>query len=573
MKKVGILLIVLVVLAGTAGYFVLRPGVTPSETGFADYLPSDTLAVFSLRDLSGLTDIFPGTALGQFLSKETMGRMLEELQVDPQKVQKYNHSHDQLFSVLQNPAFRMVFGDDVDLAILSLDGEALAKDRQLTLKESLVVLATTSSSKALETFARNLLHGKVGSYQQDDLDMTRIQLDEGSFLYAYVEGERLLLAESPKAVVRCVSSKSEKKNLQQNPSFLAARNHWQGEGMEHVYGRFFVQLDRLRDTLLAVNDPELNRGVRYLQGMHGFFMTAGQDKETWRMASNVAYSYEALDPSMQELVDSAAEENFSLHLLQDQPLIYSWSSSFGPQSILQTLSAADKEQYDRVEHRLQSEFGVSLDQVLQAFGSQYGFALKNIVESGLFPLPKLVFFIQIKDHAVTEALLTKVRQRISARGMGGEQQEQVGPYTLYSWALLPGEATQPAIILTEDMLYLANGPSTIKHLLDYTQERTVVPQSTSEKLGPELSEQVQSANNGVFVFWPNRFADQVKGAADWLEGMLSSSRSGSVTVIKDELFKLIRATETAVFISDIFLDHGQSVITLRSKAEKPAREE
>ncbi len=567
MKKIGLFLVILLLGAGGV-YLFTRTSEVPADIGFADYLPPDTLMTLGLRDLNGLTDLFPDTALGKFLSKETMGRILTDLQVEPRVLRDYEKGYDRLFSVVQNPGFRMIFGDDVDLALLPVDADLFAGNPQQAMEQSMVLLATTSSSRALETFARTLLQKDVGEFISGDLSLTRIKLDEENTVYAYTEGSRLILAYTPAAIERCVAAKASGETLQQTAHFITVMQFWRGLSMTKTYMRSFVQLDRLQPYLLASADNDLHKAGRYLEGMQFVGTAGGQTENGWKVESVSHYDYASLDPAVKELVDSASKENGTLQLLGDSPLLYSWSSSLGSTALLETLSATEEEQYKALDNRLEQELGFSLDQIVQAFGPQYGFTLKEIVQEGMFPLPRLVVFLQVKDHQVADALLARIRKNAADRGMAGEQQQQVGKYTIYFWALLPGAATQPAVVLTEDMFYLANGPDSLKQLLSGELNRTHVPGPVAEQLGSESAKQIEAANNGVLIFWPSRFADQVHGAADWLAGMVEASRGGSVSVLKDELLLLLQSTKVAVFVSDLFPDHGRAMVTFKEKREK-----
>ncbi len=567
MKKISLLLVILLLGAGGV-YLLSRTSEVPADTGYADYLPPDTLATISLRDLSGLTDLFPKTALGNFLSKETMARILADLQVEPKVIRDYTEGYDQLFAILHNPGFRMIFGDDVDLALLPVDADLFAGNPQQAMEKSMVLLATTSSSKALQTFARTLLHKDVSEFVSGDLSLTRIQLDDANTVYAYTEGSRLILARNPAAIERCVRAKASGKTLRQAEHFLAVMEFWQGLSMTKTYSRGFIQLDRLQPYLLASEDEDLQKAGRYLEGMQFVGTAGGRTENDWKVESISRYDYAFLDPAVKELVDSASKENRTLQLLDENPLLYSWSSSLGSSTLLETLSATEEERYRKLDNRLQQELGLSLEKVVQAFGPQYGFILKEIVQEGMFPLPKLVVFLEVKDPQVAEALLKQVRQKAVDRGMTGEQQQQVGRDTIYSWALLPGEATQPAVALTENMLYLANGPDSLKRILKSEKDRSRLPDGVAMRLGPEAAKRVETANNGVFIFQPSRFAGQVRSAADWLAGMVEASRGGSISVLKDEVLLLLQSTEVAVFVSDIFPDHGRAMMTFKENREK-----
>jgi hypothetical protein len=566
MKKIGLLFFATFLLGAGMAYFFLRAPVTATDTAYADYLPADTLAIMSLRDLSGLIDLFPGTALGHFLSKETMAAILGDMQVGPEAVIDYEKSYDQVFSVLHNPAFRMVFGDDVELAWLAVDPEKMSDDPQEFIEQSFIILATTTSGKALETFAHALLHEDVDMVKSGDLQLTRIRLDAGNYVYAYSEGSRLLLALDPVVISRCVAVRNTGKTLQQEKNFIAAVGIWQASSLQKTYSREFVQLDRLSSYLSGAKDKDLRQVGRYLQGMEFVASTGGRIAGGWKVESTGRYSYDGLDPAVRELIDAKSDKNTSLHLLLGNPLFYSWSSSLGVSTLLQGLSATDAAEYKKLDRRLQRELDLSLAQITGAFGPQYGMVLKKIVQGGLFPLPRIVLFVQVRDHKVAGALLDRIRQKAADQGMKGAGAEQIGPYTLYSWALLPGEATQPAFVLTRDMLYLANGPSSLKQVLGMEKDRARLPEPVAEKLGAPLADQVRQANNGAVIFWPSRFAAQVKGAADWLAGIVAASQGKSIEKLKDELLLLMQSTEKAVFVSDLFVDHARAEMTVNRKS-------
>ncbi len=568
MKKIGLILLVAFALGAGSAYFFSRTKNPVSDTAYADYLPPNTLAVISLRDLSGLTDRFPKTALGHFLSKETMAAILADMHADSSIVDAYAKSYDQVFSVLHNPGFRMVFGDDVELAWLPVNSKDFSADPRKAVEQSLVILATTASNKALETFAGTLLHKDVDTIKKGNLDLTRVRLDSNNYLYAYAEGARLLLAFTPEVLEHCVLANKTGKTLQQEKNFVDAGRFWHETSLAGNYSREFVQLDQLRLFLVGINNKDLKQVDRYLQGMQFVASTAGKSESGWKVVSLSRYTYDKLDPEVRKLIDAGAKKNISLNLLTDNPLLYSWSSSLGASTVLQGLSAADPEEYKKLDGRLRREFGLSLAEIAGTFGPQYGLVLKKIVQGGMFPLPEMVFFVQIRDHKAAETLLAGIRQKADARGMAAATREQVGPYTMYSWALLPGEATRPAFVLTRDMLYMANGPAGLKRLLSVEKEREHLPEQVAEKLGPVLADQVQRANNGIFVFWPNRFAVQVKGAADWLADLIAASKGRSVTRLKDELLHLLQSTEKAVLVSDLFPDHGRAEMVLVGKQEK-----
>ncbi|HHD57323.1 MAG TPA: hypothetical protein ENK89_06585, partial [Desulfobulbaceae bacterium] len=349
MKKIGLLLLIAFVLGAGSAYFYSRTKSPAMDTAYADYLPPDTLAVVSLRDLSGLTDTFPKTALGHFLSKETMGAILTDMHADRADIDAYARGYDQVFSVLHNPGFRMVFGDDVELAWISPDLGMFSADPEQAMEQSAVLLATTASGKALETFAKTLLHRDVDTVTINDLELTRLRLDikntnTKKYLYAYSRGNRLLLAFSPKVITRCMQANKVGKTLQQEKNFIDAGRFGKDSSLQKMYSREFVQLDRICGALAGLKDKDVQQVVGYLQGMQYIVAVAGKSAGGWKADSMTRYTYDKLDPKEREVIDAGGKKNISLHLLQDNPLLYSWSASLGASTVVQSLSAADPKQ-------------------------------------------------------------------------------------------------------------------------------------------------------------------------------------------------------------------------------------
>jgi len=269
MKKIFFIFIVLIVvlIAGGGIFYFLRQQQPAHLDDYADYLPPDTLALVSIRDLSTLVDQFPGTALGHFLAPDTVAAMLTEMQASPEAIEEYRQAWDQVFSLLNNPGFRMVFGDDVELALLPFAPAAFDRDPEQTLHESLLVLATTASASTMKTVASNVLHGQVESIEDGGVAMTRVQVDEATTAYVLNRGNRLLIGFSPETLHRALEAKDSERRLSSTANFSAAQSFWRQSAGGAVHGRVFVQLDQVRTLLAGVQDAEVEQARQYLRGM------------------------------------------------------------------------------------------------------------------------------------------------------------------------------------------------------------------------------------------------------------------------------------------------------------------
>jgi hypothetical protein len=182
----------------------------------------------------------------------------------------------------------------------------------------------------------------------------------------------------------------------------------------------------------------------------------------------------------------------------------------------------------------------------------------------------MTLFLGVRDPAVAETALAGLRRKVAGYGLAVEEQEQFAGRAIYSWPLLPGESAQPAAVLTDTMLYLANGKQTLKDLLGATAAPATLVPAVAEQLGPELSERVQAANFGSFVLYPQRLSDQTGPLVDWLASILATTKNLSVSRVGSEMQQLMRATECVVATTGLDREGGEWAFTVRMAPPAPA---
>lgn len=563
--------LVLSVVGLGAGYFFIYPqgeSVTV-DTGFAEYLPADTVAVISLRDINSRVDNFPNTATGKFLSKETMTRILTDMELGAGVIQAYNAGYDKLFEILHNPAFMMVFGDDADLAVLPVDKSLFTANIDKALEQSLLLMATTNSADIIELFAGKILKKSVEKFPHGALTMTRITLEDGAFIFAYTDKNRLLVALDPVVIEKALQRRDSGDVLSSGKNFLDAVNFWEKAPVEQVKSRVFIQGDFIRQVLLEAKDGEVQRVGEYLQGISFIASVGGRNQDRWQEESMVSYVYDELDPLIRESVRlSMDSHNETLHLLKTRPLIYNWMADISTASFLEGMRT-DEGVYADINAQVQQQLGVSLEDLVKSFGPQSGSTLNRIIDDEFMPLPEIVQAVQITNRELIGNVLNKVREMMSARGMPIEYQEVDG-LTIYSRSILPVAAAQISIVLSDDMFYLSNGLSELKKIISPGKEaeKTKTAESVKQVLGAELSDKVKAANSGVLVLWPARLSVQLEGLAAWAVSMFESSRQMKVGFLKDELLRFLGSSEVIVFTSSVTRERGYgSFIMMDSQGE------
>ncbi len=560
-KKVFLILIpVLVVVAGAILYFS-RPGTPESSEYYADYLPKDSLVTISLLDLNSLTDSFPATSLGKFLGKPTMHGVMGELGADARGLESYDNLYDGLAGVMTNPAFRQVFGDDAVVALLTPDRVRLDADPEREMQRSVMVFGTSSVAGPIDSFARLVMSKEFTNETVDGLDMTRIQLDENEVMYGYSESGVIILAYDAASIVTAVKRKESGDTLQGNGAFSAAVKFWSSSREGRVYCRLFVNMAQIH-TLLAGSENDDNRQAgEYLQGINSLGTVIVDQGDELQVLSRLGYEFEALNESFKEQLQSGEKKNTTLGLLTDATLAYYWSAALNRGFVQGLFAATDEKKYEKIDAELQKELGLTLEQVMAAIGPQAGIAVNDIVNAGLFPLPKVIFFLQVRDRAVVGQIVDKLRTKVASRGFVAEHSEQINDQTMYYWTMLPGEATHPALVLTDDMLYLANGETVLKALLNSDQSVREMPAAMAVTLGKEAASKVTASNYTTFVMRPALLATKVREAADWLAGMYAAGVP--TDKLRQEIFTLMQSVTVVSATGDVQKDHTLSSLVFK----------
>ena len=562
MKKILILVFLLAGAAGAVLYFSGSTSPVESEY-YADYLPTETLATVSLIDLKGLTDSFPASSLGKFLAKPTVQGILSELGAAPEDIDSYDEMYDGLAGVMTNPAFRQVFGDDAVVAVLSPDPVRLRTDPDLEVQHSLLVFGTSSVSGPLESFARLVMSKSVTKETVDGLTLTRIQLDDDEVIYGYADGGVLVLGYEPGNIGQAIKQKKAGGGLQESAFFVAAKKFWSGSAEGREYAHTYINIAQIRTLLTGSEEQKAMDAAAFLQGFKGAGSVIVDQQEELHITTRMEYDFASLNELIRHQYQSISKKNLSLDLLTPKTLVYYWASTLDKAFVKGLLSATDEEQYKKSDARVQRELGLSMDEIIAAVGPQSGLVVNEIVNTGLFPLPKVIFFLQIRDHKVAQQILNNVRSKIAERGFAAEQSQEVNGHTIYFWSVLPGEATQPALLLTDNMLYLANGKLSLETLIGGDQSPAAVPADMAVSLGSELVTMIESSNYNTFIMSPARLATEVKDAADWLTGMMAASKGVSAEKLKQEILTLMHSVDVVTATSDIQKDHAVSTLVFK----------
>jgi hypothetical protein len=181
----------------------------------------------------------------------------------------------------------------------------------------------------------------------------------------------------------------------------------------------------------------------------------------------------------------------------------------------------------------------------------------------------MTLFLGIRDRKIAETALNGLRRKITGYGLASEEQEVVAGSTIYSWPVLPGDAAQPAMVLTDSMLYLASSKQPLKDILTGKAATTSLAATVAEKLGPELSARISRANFGSVVLYPERMARQSGDMIDWMAGILATTKNISISRLSREWRQLMQSTELIAITTDLTKEQADWIMTLKTVPTPP----
>ncbi|MCL1980670.1 MAG: hypothetical protein FWG62_06305 [Proteobacteria bacterium] len=583
MKKiVGIVLCLAIV--GAAGFYFLQ-GDKVEVRSYAHFLPPDVVLAVNLTHSNTLIDGFAASPLGKVLAKESIHAIVQGMGGTPQETAEYDRAYDQVTSVVNDPAFRAVFGDDATLAILPPDRKALTENPEAALRNTLVLVAQSPMAGPLDMLGRLIKNSQISQETVDGLNLVKITAHDGIIFHGYTEGKMMFLALEPAAIKTCLAAGKGEAVLAKAPAFQEAMAFWKPFPEKTTYSRMYVNVPAIAELLKTVTVPqpkskesgeqtaavleaEFKQIGEWLAGIGVSYSISYETSQGMESRGHAGLSYDKLHPVVKHLIDASAKGNQSLHLLKENTLAYSWAASLYMEGIIETIVAESKKDYQEIDQAAETLLGASLGDMGRAFGPQYGTVFDDIVRMPMFPWPKMTFFLEVRDRAVAEKMLNAARLLLAQSGDVKEEQEQVAGQTVYSWPVLAGSDAKPALVLTDNMLYLSTSKQAINAILEAKAAPNVLATPVAAQVGGELSTRIKGANFSNFVLFPARMSRQVGETLDWLAAIQAPKKKG-IDRLKQELVQLLRSTELIMGTVEVNRERMESTFTML-KAKQPA---
>ncbi|UCD80944.1 MAG: DUF3352 domain-containing protein [Desulfobacterales bacterium] len=418
MKKIIIVTVLLCMVTAAGAYYFYYRSFSEKYTA-EQLLPAETLATVRFEHFKQSIDKFRSGRLGQAVSQIDLNSVLTELGTPPASIKEAENFIAGVKETLDSTWFDALFGQQVTLAVLPADFTDAAKITEEEIARALaIVLRPRHPAKLLDWLKQMFTADiQVASETYHQWEINRFEWQPGVDVHYTVTNGLVVLALNREPVVRCLDTlQRPETSLMQNADFQTVERELQGQPEAEAFG--FINIDelyRMGTVLLSkkmAGRPDAGFIEKQLTQLNGFIAggyAAYDDGSTVLQKKIVVLvDRDALEPQFARMLNVKPEIGGMLAMLPENTLGFTWQNTLDLRLYYDSLTQSEDfkpEDIEAVNANLQQKFGVSLDELVDAFGPQWGMALSSVKTGGMFPIPELGLFIQSARPEVAEKII------------------------------------------------------------------------------------------------------------------------------------------------------------------------
>ncbi|MDL1983580.1 MAG: DUF3352 domain-containing protein [Deltaproteobacteria bacterium] len=512
MKKVVMLIVVLGLVAIGISY-LLKPA--HKEVKPAKLLPADTLLMVELVNLEKSIDGFKSGKLGQKLNEIDLTGVMQDLEVPIKAIEEYEKTKSAVLSTLDSMLFKELFGQEAVLAILPLKIDNLTPEGLKKALGSLVLISRPKSSAELVEFVSRILTKNL-KFQTEvyaGYEIKSFELDSDITVYYSLADGLLVATLDRQAIITCLDlRKNQQPSLDQNEYYRNLRSKLASSGTKtFVYNNTTKMYESILNiSRLIIKEEEFSDTERSLAAFNGLkaigFASYDDGSDLLQDRTLVMIDKKGLEPVYAKAYFTKPGKNKTLQIVPDNTLFYYWANNLHLKSLWDIYfenQYLNDEEKESMKTSLEKETGVSFDEVLQAFGNQFGLILTDINTGGLFPIPKLTFFVEIANQDTTAKLMDSVTQK---SGMV-LQKEEFNDIKI-NYIMLPfGNDVQPAYAFFNGFCIVSINHQLIKDIISTYKNGDNI---TTDKDFPAVNKGLTDKNNNIMFVKFDQLIDKIK---------------------------------------------------------------
>ncbi|MBT8363656.1 MAG: hypothetical protein KJP23_03055, partial [Deltaproteobacteria bacterium] len=368
-------------------------------------------------------------------------------------------------------------------------------------------------------------------------------LEAGVKVHYTITGGLVVLALHRRPLVRCLETlKEPASSLAQNPDYHAVEREFKDKSDPEVYSFVNLQeLYRLGAEVVSKNiddRPDYKLFEKQISQMGGFYAAgyAAYDDGSTVLQKKMVFMVDRalLEPQYARALNIKPETGAMLTMLPQSTLGFIWQNTLDLKLYYDSLIESEDLKPEDIAYfdaKVQEKIGMSVEELVNSFGPQWGLALQSIKTGGFFPIPELGIFIQSAHPDIAERIIRQAAAKsdmpISTEAYGSQQ---------ISYLQLPfGGDLRPCYAYINGYCIVAVNTKIIKSYIDTINGGQNITNSDSFKA---VDKGLSDKNNQLAYIRFDQLMDTVPEIIRWGSSMAATAKpekAGQIAPVAEQL--------------------------------------
>jgi hypothetical protein len=475
-----------------------------------ELVPEDAVLLLDSAAAAAAGRTFLNSHFGRTLKDIRWTAVLDQLDVPPLLRRSAEEQLASLQRLLAHPLLRKAFSQRTVLALLPPDPESLAAaplDTLLT--HALLLTAPPPEGGAAFLDLLKAEKKQPGLLYHHGVGILTLELEQGRRLHAALVGGQIALSLGLEPVRRSIDLFIRHFIYKRNG--MAAQREYV-ELKQEAGGRddFFLYADLARMKSLLADEETLP--LPPPSGVHSLALFHRPDGGAAKLTAALRFSPETLQSPLQKKIYTAAPTaNRTLAKMPASLLFYIWSGWLEPGCWRQSLiDSGRQETADKTDAWFKAQTGLSFGEILSLFGREFSVNIAEISTTGLFPVPRLCFVVEVRERKKAERFLSRLLS-----GLPVKSEKLPDGVMLVSLQAAKG-MLQPSYAFADGFLYLADSREQLVEILAESAGRM------QDEAGFQAVDTGKGQSGNLLIFArAAQLADGLKELAAWAGTMIA----------------------------------------------------
>lgn len=486
MKRIKFIVFLLILIIGVGiGIYYYRANFV--HLPIEEVVPENVVGYVCVHNVEENIKKFKRTKLWQNIKNIDVKMLMEESGVPQEVIEEYQETKAKFTNFISKLAISKLFGKEIALAIYPYQRSKAISPSISTITSNIVVVTRLQPGAEVIKLISELATTLGGRYKIEkerykNYKITTVEVPK-KISINYVKVKDLLIISANKDMVHfCIDVfNKEKKPLSQDKNYLTTKAKLFPPTKVFAYGNlelFFSQVKLAFAKAKVFPQEEL---TKVFGRWRGFKVVGLASKEKTEKLSEekivVIFDRFQISPQIRRIYSFKPQRNYTVDFIPQNIITYQWSNCFDIKSIWDNLKKelALKNNHKGEKHtpldfisEIEDEIGVNIERELfPALGQEVGNYLADIDVGGFVPLPKILYFIKIKDKPIIEKVITTLTQKNNLSLQSEDYKDVTIKYLLSPF----GINLQPGYCFLNDYLLISNTRSLLQASIDAFHEK------------------------------------------------------------------------------------------------------